>query len=467
MALKTIQVADKPTLDAVNQKAQLMSNDIRSIKENTEKISVVISGGTATGIPPKKMINFHAQPINNGAILTFEEPNNTVIDGQNICNVKGCMVRVSTEKYPETITEGSLVLINTDLKKYKSTEYEITGLTNGTQYYFTAFPYSDHSVYNLEDCEENKEECTPNNGEKITVSIETDDGSDLEEVTISLVNTSNEKKSKQYTSNGAGTYNFYVESGESYYIETSIEQNHIRPDKTQTYTASGGKTRNISMQYKHFSTFAQTSWSDINKICIDGLAEKAFEIGDEKTISIDSTSYTVVILDFNHDEKTSGGKAGLTIGLKNGLANTYAMNSSDTNVGGWGSCALRNTLQNTIFNKLPTELKNVIKKVNKLTSAGNRSTTINKTSDDLFLFSEIEVFGTLTYSAQGEGTQYPYFASNTQRIKKLGDSGSANYWWERSPYLTSSSYFCVVNSSGAAGNNYASTSYGVSFGFCI
>lgn len=86
----------------------------------------------------------------------------------------------------------------------------------------------------------------------------------------------------------------------------------------------------------------------------------------------------------------------------------------------------------------------------------------------LFLFSEIEIFGSTTYSKAGEGSQYSYFATAANRIKYLSNgAGSASWWWERSPYGSNSNYFCIVTSSGNAGHHYAFDTYGVCFGFCV
>lgn len=75
--------------------------------------------------------------------------------------------------------------------------------------------------------------------------------------------------------------------------------------------------------------------------------------------------------------------------------------------------------------------------VPKKTSAGSQSSTINTNSMKLFLFSEIEIFGSTTYSKAGEGSQYSYFATAANRIKYLSNgSGSASWWWERSPIST-------------------------------
>ena len=208
------------------------------------------------------------------------------------------------------------------------------------------------------------------------------------------------------------------------------------------------------------------SWEDINTISTTGLATTYFEVGDTKNVSINGTTYVVEIVGFSHDDKADGsGKAGITFGLKDCLNTTYAMNSSNTNVGGWGSCALRSTLQSTIYNQLPSDLRSVIKKVTKKASAGSQSTTISSYSDTLFLFAEKEIFGSTTYSVNGEGTQYSKFTTTSARIKKV--NGTANYWWLRSPYSGITGSFCAVDSVGAASYSVAGSSRGVCFGFCV
>ena len=114
---------------------------------------------------------------------------------------------------------------------------------------------------------------------------------------------------------------------------------------------------------------------------------------------------------------------------------------------------------------MPAEVQAGIRPDNKLTSAGNQSSSIVTTSDELFLPSEAEVFGSITNSFAGEGKQYEYYQAGNSKVKNL--SGSAYFWWERSPYSSFSTGFCFVASSGSAVANSASGSYGVAFGFCF
>ena len=211
--------------------------------------------------------------------------------------------------------------------------------------------------------------------------------------------------------------------------------------------------------------FADNDWSDIIAACHSGSVPSTWVVGNSKTMTINGASYQVDIIGINHDTYTAGGKAPLTFQLHDCYADKKAMNSSDTNSGGWTSCAMRSTHLPAILSKMPTEVKNGIREVNKLTSAGSKSTTINTTADKLFLLSEVEIFGSTTYSAAGEGTQYDYYKAGNSKVKK--QNGSSAYWWERSPRASNSTRFCVVTSDGVAITVSASYAEGVAFGFCF
>lgn len=144
------------------------------------------------------------------------------------------------------------------------------------------------------------------------------------------------------------------------------------------------------------------------------------------------------------------------------------MNSSNTNAGGWTSCARRTWCNDVYYNALPSNIKSKVKTVKKLTSAGSQSSTINTDNDKAFLLSEIEIFGTITQSKSGEGSQYPYFTTTSNRYKKPIYTGyQSAYWWERSPHGSSTRYFCRVNMDGTASNYGASNTRGLAPAFCL
>ena len=214
-----------------------------------------------------------------------------------------------------------------------------------------------------------------------------------------------------------------------------------------------------------FPDLETISWDDINSISESGNASSILRIGDKKTVAIDGVNYKVQIIGFDHDTKTIGGKAGITFQLVESLNTTYPMNSSITNSGGWTSCAMRSLTMATLLTKLPSALQNVIKAVNKLTSAGNQSVVINTTSDKLFLLSEVEIFGSTTYSVPGEGSQYDYYKAGNSKVKNV--NGLVSSWWERSPEGGNTHGFCLVNVSGKAFANTPDHVEGVSFAFCV
>ena len=219
------------------------------------------------------------------------------------------------------------------------------------------------------------------------------------------------------------------------------------------------------IKYPYEANFADNTWEQIIAACQRGTIPETWAVGNHKTMMINGASYQVDIIGKNHDTYASGGKAPLTFQLHDCYADTKQMNSSNTNSGGWTSCAMRQTHLPAILALMPTEVQNGIREVNKLTSSGSQSSTINTTADKLFLLSEIEIFGSVSYSKSGEGTQYDYYKAGNSKVKNR--NGSAARWWERSPYASSSTYFCMVLPGGSADYGNADSAHGVPFGFCF
>ena len=241
--------------------------------------------------------------------------------------------------------------------------------------------------------------------------------------------------------------------------------------------------------------FADASWGEINKYSQKGLAASLWKVGDEKKIALTSgETITMVILGFDHDNLTGGGKAGITLGMKNALATAYVMNDSSTNAGGWKQSKMRTSTMETLYGLLPDEVKAVIKPVDKVTALYESSGALETTSDKLFLFSQREIMGNNNYSVTSqnsfpnEGEQYEYYKQAPIPAPKTGtgafsvlagtgcfyttstsgDSATTScYWWLRSPYCNGSTSFCYVHSGGGSNTTDAYGSRGVAFGFCV
>ena len=212
--------------------------------------------------------------------------------------------------------------------------------------------------------------------------------------------------------------------------------------------------------------FANNSWEAIIAACQSGNVPDSWVVGNSKTMTINGTSYQIDIIGKNHDTYTAGGKAPLTFQLHDSYGTNYQMNRLNTNSIGWTSCDMRSIHLPAILALMPTEVQNGIREVNKLTSASGGSMVINTTADKLFLLSEIEIFGSITYSTNGEGSQYAYYKAGNSKVKKVNGS---QFWWERSPRGSGSAGFCCVNnySNGDADRYSATASNGVAFGFCF
>lgn len=231
-------------------------------------------------------------------------------------------------------------------------------------------------------------------------------------------------------------------------------------------TLIDGTGYDITFKPSYDPVFANNTWEQIIAACHNNEVPETWKVADQKSMTISGTDYLIDIIGKNHDDYADGsGKAPLTFQLHDCYGETKNMNRSNTNSGGWTSCAMRSTNLPAILSLMPTEVQNGIREVNKLTSAGSQSATINTTADKLFLLSEIEIFGSVSYSKSGEGTQYDYYKAGNSKVKKF--NGSTISWWERSPRGNTSTPFCCVYINGAASSSYASNANGVAFAFCF
>lgn len=268
---------------------------------------------------------------------------------------------------------------------------------------------------------------------------------------------------------GGKTLTAMVSGGEAVLYPTELGEWTIKYTFDSSQKTKQWKLEVIGIVYVYPFTIGDnlndTDWADIDICGRLGMAQQFFKVGDSKTVNIGGTNYEVQIIGFNHDDNVSGGKAAYSFQLVDCLNQTQQMNTSNTNTGGWNGSAMRGRMS-TYKSQLPAALRNVIKTVKKKSGTGGGSSSgTQQTNDDLFLLSEIEIFGTTTYSVAGEGTQYEWYKAGNSRIKKV--NGSADNWWERSPRSGNTNYFCSVIGSGSASYNSASNSYGVSFGFCV
>lgn len=210
---------------------------------------------------------------------------------------------------------------------------------------------------------------------------------------------------------------------------------------------------------------------------LDGTQVKLVTLTNNMTVPVQ-------IVGFAHDDKTAGGKAGITFMFGDAIAEA-PMNQTDTNAGGWEASQMRAYLNGDGMALLPEDLKKVVAPVDKLTNNVGETqdvSAVTTTSDSLWLLSAAELCGSIdwysdpSYNAvlNAEGFEYQLFrdtavdSSNANDILVKNYQNSPNYWWERSPNPSYSDNVLIVGSDGDPGNDDgASSSNGVVPGFCL
>lgn len=374
--------------------------------------------GGGTTVTPKPVNNPSIENANASVTIKWQDPENTVINGSTFSTWAGTKLVMKKTGYPANPDDGTLVVDNTVRDKYKTAGYTVTGLTNGKKYYFALFPYSTDGVYNYD--AGNRLLGEPEDLKIVAFA----DGTDAE-------------------------------------IEKMIEAHYAGKINIGDYWAVGDK-RTI-----HHNAMAATGVSESHKAndyiyviigiehddlvtAINGKTKAAITIQTERMLYLDTTTEYNASYNASHE--------------------CGYMNSSNTNSGGWGYCD-RHTWCNNVYKKcLPTYIQNMMKQVRKLTSEGSQSNTIKTSNDYAFLPSEIEIFGSVTYSYAGEGKQYQYFKNATaNRYKKPRYSSTyvSGQYWTRSPYSSGSDSFCGVGRGGGANADSASNTGGIAPCLCI
>jgi hypothetical protein len=182
-----------------------------------------------------------------------------------------------------------------------------------------------------------------------------------------------------------------------------------------------------------------------------------------------------VIIGIHHDDLADGsGKAAITIHMVDCLNETGYMHSAYTlYICGCYSTSARRTWINDVFEKsLPSELQAGIKSVSKSTceAVSEGGSSLKTSTERCFLPSNWEVFGAAysSYCTAQDGTQYEYYKTTANRIKKV--NGNATNWWTRSGFWRTSdrcACFVACSSSGAANEIYVRDADGLSLCLCI
>lgn len=351
------------------------------------------------GVTHKPVNNPTIENANTSVTIKWQDPENTVISGSTFSTWAGTKLVMKETGYPANPDDGTLVVDNTVRDKYKTTGYTVTGLTSDKQYYFVLFPYNTDGVYNYD------------TGNRLL-------GEPGELKIVTFADGTDDEIARMIKAHYAGKINI----GEYWAVGDKRTIHHNTMDATgvsESHKANDYAYVIIGIEHDDLVT------------AINGKAKAAITIQTERLLYLDTTTEYNNSLDASHE--------------------CGYMNSSDMNSGGWEGCERRTWCNNVYKKCLPAYVQSMMKQVKKLTSVGGQSSTIKTSNDYAFLLSEVEIFGNIPYSFEGEGIQYQYFKNATANRYKSPQTSNyfvSGIWWERSPCRNGNESFCVVNGAG-------------------
>ena len=259
------------------------------------------------------------------------------------------------------------------------------------------------------------------------------------------------------------------------------------------------------------------SWADIKTVVDAGKASEYWSVGDAKYVTLNGTvgrttisgTYACFIIGFDHNWYLEGKGMHMQFARINGVGhdiafadNKYAldmaersgyfsMNRYRDNSNGWKNSLMRTTICSDFYDILPNDLQSVITPCTKYTDNStsyqnelpemtitNAHNYMTKTSDNIFLLSEVEIFG--GNAEIGNPCEryyqdmYAYYANgeSTIRATHLDRHNPEAFWWTRTRAINVNEEddmmcFVHVNDSGLPSYDYATRSYGFAPAFKI
>ena len=260
------------------------------------------------------------------------------------------------------------------------------------------------------------------------------------------------------------------------------------PDNNENQDSEKGKTFNGKVVVNYEPSFADDSWDEIAAIV--KVNPTAYAVGSTKTLKVYDNSngettngtykeYTVRVANNTTPEECTTNKdfsqtaCGFVVEFVD-IVEKRAMNSTGTNKGGWSASEMRTYANDDFFNKLPEDLRNVIKDTKVVSGYGDSDRNANRTdgnwesTDKIYLLSTHEVWANGTsYSVYTKDTAYfqtrqlDYYKSKGVTTSNCSGAikqyNSSNFdWWLRTAKSDSDMNFLFVTRRGKWNSSTAS-----------
>lgn len=269
------------------------------------------------------------------------------------------------------------------------------------------------------------------------------------------------------------------------------------------YSIDKGKTLVGGTAYEigfGFPPLSECTPAQIQAAAESGQAANYWAVGDKIGITLNGTvgaltfsneTYYAFIIGFNHNSSIEGnntihfqfGKTadGTDIAFVDSSYNStgstvgFRINTSNTNVGGWKSSYMRNTICSAFLSVMPTAWQNVIKACTKYTdntgNAVNTADCVTSTSDKIWLLAEWEVLGArkgANSAEQNYQKQYDYYKNGGEQKKYAHNAiASSVTWWYRSPYPANKASWCRFDKGNPFNYGRSDSSFGIAPGFMV
>ena len=250
-------------------------------------------------------------------------------------------------------------------------------------------------------------------------------------------------------------------------VTTSITATLIATPLENDSATGGSPASKVAGEPESFST---DSWATIQK-AVQNNNTGVYNVGDTKSVTINGNNYMVRIANKTtaqncSDTNYSETACGFVVEFQD-IITTMKMRDTNTNVGGYPVTLVYDYLKNTLYGQLPSDLQAAIKPTRVISGHGSDDSTNFTTTDNLYLLSSVEVFGSDSDdTAANTTTQLEYY--NNSSNSKIKQYNSSNLWWWLRPASSSYNYYFrfIDNFGYLSGNNAYSTS-GVSPAFRI
>ena len=276
-------------------------------------------------------------------------------------------------------------------------------------------------------------------------------------------------------------YGEFKSSTEEQVLTLNLRMMFMDTGENQDYNKGATFNGKIVVTAPETSTFATDTWEEIANNVKSGNASK-YRVGSEKEVEIAGHNFTVRVANNTTPEECSRADfsqtaCGFVVEFVDVLE-LRQMNSTDTNVGGWEASEMRTYANGDFFNKLPSDLQNLIIDTKVISGHGSADTSNFTSTDKIYLLSVHEIYEDGTESNLSENDmawnntrQLDYYKarnvtadghlSNTIKWYKDDIDEMADFWWLRAANSNGNFDFLFVASYG----NWNNSSAGRDFGF--